>query len=250
MSNYHGIIHFPRLFVPKAADGSDKKKYNCGILIPANDPQVPIIQAEVEAGKMNSFPSGYTGTDCCFGLYEDKVPPNKSYHDPRFIGWYLLTANAAEADRPGVADANRQQIIDSGAVVSGMMGWLIVNIAGYTTGRGGVAGYLNGMMLSGVPGEMGPMGRLDGKPSFEQLFASVGGATAAPPAATVPPIPAATAPPIPGAVIAPPAPPVTAEPVHQMLPAANGATYDAMIAAGWTDETLVQNGMMAPLTSF
>ena len=247
MSNYHGIIHFPRLFVPKAAEGSDKKKYNCGILMTASDPQVPHIQAEVDAAKLNSFPSGYTGVDCCFGMYEDKVPATKSYHDPRFIGWYLLTANAGEADKPGIADANRQQIIDSGAVVSGMMGWMIVNIAGYTTGRGGVAGYLNGMMLSGAAGEMGPMGRLDGKPSFDQLFASVG-AAAVPQTVT----PTATVPPIPGAVVAPPAPPaaVVAAPIHQMLPAANGATYDAMIAAGWNDDTLVQNGMMAPLTSF
>jgi hypothetical protein len=31
-----------------------------------------------------------------------------------------------------------------------------------------------------------------------------------------------------------------------MLPAAGGATYEAMLAAGWTDETMVANGMMQP----
>jgi len=30
-----------------------------------------------------------------------------------------------------------------------------------------------------------------------------------------------------------------------MLPAANGATYEQMIAAGWTDAMLIQHGMMA-----
>lgn len=42
----------------------------------------------------------------------------------------------------------------------------------------------------------------------------------------------------------PPAPvPVAAGPV--MLPAAGGASYEAMIAAGWTDDTMRANGMMA-----
>jgi len=40
--------------------------------------------------------------------------------------------------------------------------------------------------------------------------------------------------------------PPPAAPVRTMLPAANGATYEAMIAAGWTDAMLVQHGMMAP----
>jgi hypothetical protein len=44
-----------------------------------------------------------------------------------------------------------------------------------------------------------------------------------------------------GAAMPPPAPPV-----HQMTPLANGATYEQMIAAGWTDALLVQHGMMLP----
>lgn len=45
----------------------------------------------------------------------------------------------------------------------------------------------------------------------------------------------------------PPVPPAPAAPVSAgsvMLPAANGATYESLIAAGWTDETLRANGMM------
>lgn len=41
----------------------------------------------------------------------------------------------------------------------------------------------------------------------------------------------------------PPAAPPAA-PVRQMTAAANGATYEQMIAAGWTDDLLVQHGMM------
>jgi hypothetical protein len=43
---------------------------------------------------------------------------------------------------------------------------------------------------------------------------------------------------------APPPPVPTAPPARVMLPKANGATYEAMVAAGWTDALLVQHGMM------
>jgi hypothetical protein len=77
------------------------------------------------------------------------------------------------------------------------------------------------------------------------------GAMATPVASFTPPAPAAVAPPpAPAAVAPPPAPafllvPPPAAPAHVMLPPANGATYEQMIAAGWTDATLVQMGMMA-----
>lgn len=45
---------------------------------------------------------------------------------------------------------------------------------------------------------------------------------------------------------APPAPPAPATPVRQMTAAANGATYEQYIAAGWTDAQLVANGLMLP----
>jgi len=35
-------------------------------------------------------------------------------------------------------------------------------------------------------------------------------------------------------------------PMRRMTAAANGATYDAMIAQGWTDALLIQHGMMLP----
>ena len=63
--------------------------------------------------------------------------------------------------------------------------------------------------------------------------ASVSPATASPSSAVPPPAPPAPV----------PTPPVAAGPV--MLPAAGGASYEAMIAAGWTDDTMRANGMMA-----
>ena len=70
---------------------------------------------------------------------------------------------------------------------------------------------------------------------------------AAQPAASPSPTPApsaAVATPSPTNVTPPPPPPApVAGPV--MLPAAGGATYEQMIQAGWTDETLRAHGMMA-----
>lgn len=71
-------------------------------------------------------------------------------------------------------------------------------------------------------------------------------AIASPPAPVVPAL--SPAPPpnmgfVAGAVAAPP-PPVA--PARVMLPAANGATYESLIAAGWNDALLVQHGMMTP----
>lgn len=73
------------------------------------------------------------------------------------------------------------------------------------------------------------------------------GAMATPAPAFVAPVSAAPAAP----VAAPPAPnpaflgaPV--RPVHVMTALAKGATYEAMVAAGWTDALLVQHGMMVP----
>lgn len=104
----------------------------------------------------------------------------------------------------------------------------------------------------------------------------LGGMT--PPVTTAPPVPggapspATASPPVPGAVATPPppvptpapnngfvqnaagappppaatAPPPPAAPARVMLPAAGGVSYEAHIAAGWTDATLIAHGRMAP----
>lgn len=91
------------------------------------------------------------------------------------------------------------------------------------------------------------------------------GASAVPPSGPMPAAPQAAPAPAPatnvhpnvafvqnaaGAVQAPPAPvaapPVPAAPVRQMTAAANGATYEQYVAAGWTDAQLVANGLMLP----
>ncbi|MGJ0509080.1 MAG: hypothetical protein ACR652_18555 [Methylocystis sp.] len=73
----------------------------------------------------------------------------------------------------------------------------------------------------------------------------------APPAATpvpgMPPIPGAPAPaPAPAAIPVVPNPAILTPPTKVMTAKANGATYEAMVAAGWTDALLIQEGYLVP----
>ena len=91
-----------------------------------------------------------------------------------------------------------------------------------------------------APAVPGAVGNLPQIPGAVPVPLPQGGSVPMPSA----PAPAAPAPipviPNPAFVQVPP----PAAPVRQMTAAANGATYEAYIAAGWTDALLVQNGLM------
>ena len=72
------------------------------------------------------------------------------------------------------------------------------------------------------------------------------GAMTAPEGGAMPPAPAPVAPVAPVAPALPPVPPPAPafRQVHQMTAKAGGATYEAMVAVGWTDALLVQEGYM------
>jgi hypothetical protein len=125
-------------------------------------------------------------------------------------------------------------------------------------GNKGVALSLDGIQIVDATAPRLPIGG-----AGPDAAAAFGGGAVAPVQAATPPVapvqapvtPAAT-PPVtyqtPGVApapsfLAPPVPPVApVAPQRVMLPAAQGATYEAMCAAGWTDALLVQHGMMAP----
>ena len=244
-----GIISFPALFTPKLAQGATEPKFGCTVLLAPGDPQIAAIQAEVEAAKANSFPSGYTGQDECFGPYDVKYA-GKEYYDQRFTGYYVFSCSAKADDKPSVVDQAYQPIIDPSQVFSGMVAYVNAGISGYTKGRGGIGGWLNGVMITA---EEAPMGRLDNKPTVEQMFASVTGGPAPhaatngavvnhPGVANATPAPAAAAPPA-----APQPPPVAtqpAQPALQMTAAANGVTLEQYLATpGWTEQMLIDQGL-------
>lgn len=239
-----GILSFPTLFQAKqvkdaAGNPTGEKKFSCAVLIPPNDPQLQMITAEFNKASLDTFPSGFPAKgDKCFSLYDERYK-GKDYYDPRFSGWWVFSCTAKEADKPDVVNEQLQPIIDPGAVFGGAVVWLHAGISGYTKGTGGVGGWLNGVM---VTSEEPPMGRLDNKPSVEQMFSNLpvshqqhlaagqshvatnGAVIAAPVALTSP--------------VAPVAP---VKPVLLMKPGL--ASYEDHIKAGWTDEMLIAQGM-------
>lgn len=208
-----GILSFPTLFTPKIAKGATEPKFSTGVLIPAGDPQVSKIQQAFDNAVRETFTTGLpVGTDVCWMLYDDKYR-TKEYYDPRFSGWWSLTSTRKEADgKPPVVDSDYNPIIDPALIYGGCVAHVHINISGYTKGRGGIGGWLNGVMYTG---EIGQFGRLDGRPTVEQMFAGVDQQP-------------------------------MQQPVKQMTALANGVSYEQMIAAGWTDTTLIQHGYMLP----
>jgi hypothetical protein len=221
-----GIISFPHLFEPRAVNEGDDPKYSVNCLIRKDDPQVQTIQNAIETEKQNTFPNGFppNGKLC---LKDGDVEPNG------VKGYYELRANTGADNPPHVVHVpGAKPVTDRSKVYPGAVAWCIININGYNKQiNKGVGAYINGV---GITGEEGELGRLDNKPSAEQMFAGVGGDTA----------PQQVAPAAPAAPATPPPAPTSA--TYQMTDKANGLTRDQYHQAGWTDELLIQHGMMLP----
>jgi hypothetical protein len=220
--NVKGIISFPTLFVPEKAKGATEEKFSGVVLLPPTDPQVAAINAAVNEAKQNTFPQGFPAAgDVCFAPYDTKFG-GKDYYDSRFSGWHVLSFTAKANDRPKVVDENFQDVLDPSKVFAGCVVEVNVGIGGYVMGKGGVGGFLNGVMLLA---DEPPMGRLDGKPSVEQMFGNRGNAAPGP---NGPGAPAASG---------------NAAPQFQMTASAQ-FSREEYHASGWTDEQLIAQGMM------
>ena len=149
-------------------------------------------------------------------------------------GYMVISGNANADSKPQVVDANLQPVIDPSLACAGTVCWVAFNSFVYNQPvNKGVGAGLNGVM---VTGEMGVLGRLDGKPSLETMFAGVNdtaGTQAAP--QQVAPSPASPPPPAPNA-----------EPQYVMTAKAAGNTRQQLLdnGQGWTDELLLSQGMM------
>lgn len=240
-----GILSYPHLFTARSVQPGDDPKFSTSVLVRKDDPQMTAILQVLETEKANGWPNGFPANgktfirDCAVQFPED----------PRLANYWAISGNAAADSRPHVVDAHLNPIMDQSQVYAGVIAWVQFNTFVYNMPvNKGVGAGLNGVMVTGVEGELG---RLDGKPTVEAMFGDVAGdatattAPAAAPAAPVPAAPTAAPAPVPSAPVAAPAPaPAPAAPQFVMTAAANGLTREQYHAAGWTDEQLVQNGMM------
>lgn len=220
-----GILSYPHLFTARAVNPGDDPKFSASILVRKDDPQVATVNAIIEQEKANGFPSGFPANGKCCWKDGAVAFPN----DPAMHNFMILSGNAKSDGRPHVVDKTLNPIMDQSEVYAGAVVWASVNTFCYNQPvNKGIGGGLNGVM---VTGEIGELGRLDGKPSVESMFGDT--------PVTAPPV---AAPPV--APTAPAAPP--SAPVYQMTDKANGATHEAMLAAGWSDAQLIEHGMMLP----
>lgn len=224
-----GILSFVHILKAHKSTPESDPRFSTDILLPPTDPQIPAIKAAVDQAKAKA-PNGTLprNANVCFMSYDEKFE-GKKYYDPKFKGWYVLTATAKENDPPQVVDARLQRIIDPAKVFPGVLGIVDLGIGYYVKGKTGVGGFLNGVMiLDDEP----PVGRLDGKQSAEQMFAQL----AQSPEVQQPMFQAPTAP------VPPPAPPKA--PTYTMTAKAAGASREAFLANGWTDAMLIEQGYM------
>lgn len=227
-----GILSYPHLNTPRSVNPGDDPKFGASVLILKTDPQVAQIQAIIEQEKANGWPSGFPANGKVFMKDGAIAFPDQ----PDVHGYMIISGNAKAEDKPDVVDMNVQPVMDPSLACAGSICWVAFNSFTYNQNvNKGVGAGLNAVM---VTGEMGALGRLDGRPSVESMFADV--TTGGEPAPS--PAPNANAP----APALPDAPEPT--PQYVMTEKAAGMTRDQLIASGkgWTDELLIAQGLMLP----
>lgn len=136
-------LSYAHLFKPVAISEGQEEKYSVCILIPKSDTAtVRKIEAAIEAAKAAGLTSRWNG----------KLPRNlklplrdgdeERSEQPEYHGCHFL--NATSKQRPGIVDAQVQQIINSEEVYSGCYGRVSINFFAFSTaGNNGIACGLN-----------------------------------------------------------------------------------------------------------
>ncbi len=165
-----GLVRFSyaHLNEPYSNEEGKEKKYSTAILIPKTDKLTlgrieRAVEAAIEQGKSK---------------WGGKVPPasklkkplrdgdEEKPDDPNYAGMMFL--NCSSKQKPGIVDANRQQILDADEIYSGMYGFVSLNFFPYdSNGSKGVGAGLNNVMKA-KDGE-----KLGGGSSAEEDFAEI-----------------------------------------------------------------------------
>jgi hypothetical protein len=143
-----GPVRFSYLHVwePQAIEEGQPKKFSCSAIIPKSDKAlIKKIQGAIELAKLNGKDSKFAG----------KIPPNlktplrdgdedrsedENYANSMFVSCHSTT-------RPGIVNANRQQILDQDEIYSGAYGYLNITLYPYNAaGSKGIAAGLNHVM--------------------------------------------------------------------------------------------------------
>ena len=213
----------------------DKVVHSLKVALPPGSPEIAELMELVQS-TLNGDPK-FKGTLPPGGMLPFIVAgKDKPSPDPQ-VNEYTMVNAKTRTGAPPVHEAGGRilspmeygSMLYPGAVVK-----VLVHAYAYdTAGNTGVALGLDGIMIVDATAPKLAVA------SGVDTTAAFGGA----PQATAPPAPAATQPPVPAA----PAPdfldpPQAATPA--LTPKAGSHTYEALIAAGWTDEALINQGYM------
>ena len=256
----------PKLIKTGDMQGQPLYMFEFGIAIPktmAHWSQEPGYGQAIHAEGLSAWPNGQTQrADFAWKIQDgDSAIPNKNQKRPcdqaGYKGCWVLSFSGMSAPRIAVAITGAPQWTDQNDLINPgdwveVMGAVVGNESTQTAGV-----YLNhsAVCMRGYGERISVMADVDvsgfgGAPlPAGASLAPIGQAMApiAPPApitpyvGTVPVQPAAV---IPVPVVPNPAFIPAAPPARQMTAKANGASYDAMKANGWTDALLVEHGMM------
>ncbi len=150
------------LWEPRAAPGSQERKYSVSLILPKDHPQVAelkaAIKAEVEA------------------KWADPKKRPKNLHNPlrdgdadrpddeAYANSYFINASCGEKYPPNVYDGQQRPVEDSSFWVSGDYGHCMFDFFPFDTVKTGVGAGLRQVMFV-RKGE--PLGRSNAKPAFE-----------------------------------------------------------------------------------
>lgn len=240
--------------------GKPRVDYSFGVAIPKT-PGVTHWASEAWGAPIwalahAAFPGGECATrDFAWKITDgDSTVPNKRMKKPcdneGYAGHWVIWYSGSTA--PRIFDAKgTTQLLEKDAIKPGYFVQVFGNVTDNKPSQSPGLYINHSMVALSAYGPEISFGPDVSKAGFGQGVALPPGASLAPPAGAIPSTGAT--PPPPGAatmVPPPPAPPaagpaVIAPPARVMLAPANGATYESLIAAGWTDATLIQHGLMA-----
>lgn len=255
------------------ADGQPETAFNFGVAIPKQGEQSWAQTAwgqQIYQVGAAAYPNMVQNPSFAWKIIDgDSQIPNKKGRKPceqeGYPGHWILWFSQSWS--PKLCNANgTQELTEPDAIVPGYFVQVFASVKGNAPSPTpgvylnpmavALAGYGQRIETSSV--DTTGVGFGQGPAPVGMLATPPAGMTVPPPAVptglpgmTPPPMPAAIPPvqPVPGFVNGPPAgiapPPAPAPTGPVMLPAANGVTYEAYRAAGWTDEQLRSAGYMA-----
>lgn len=178
----HGRLSFEHIWTPQAPNENSEPKYSLLLIIPKTDPQIPAIQAAIQAAAQEGVNTRK------FTQLPDpnamKYPPLRDGDsltdsgEPRgaeFAGNYFINAKSPQNRKPFIVDGNVQPIIDQSEVYSGCYVNVAVQFFPYAnSGNKGISASLNGVQKVADGEHLGAA-----RPDADQLFGVIGNAAPA-----------------------------------------------------------------------